>query len=119
MYDLFANKEENIGNYAPQKGVKIFYCYAHKDRTLRDELEKHLDVLRRSGQIIGWYDKQIEAGTNWKGEIDYHLTTSDIILLLVSSDFMGSDYCYSVEMQRALELHQAGFLVLSQSFLDL
>jgi hypothetical protein len=57
MYDLFANKEENIGNYAPQKGVKIFYCYAHKDRTLRDELEKHLDVLRRSGQIIGWYDK--------------------------------------------------------------
>ncbi len=76
---------------------------------LRDELESHLATLRRSKQlqIITWYDREILPGTEWKREIDTHLDASDIILLLISSDFIESDYCYGVEMHRALERHRA------------
>lgn len=88
--------------------IKIFFCYARKDRVFRDSLERHLEPWRRSGQIITWHDREILPGTKWKREIDVHLQTSDIILLLVSPNFMASDYCYGVEMRQALERHKAG-----------
>lgn len=87
---------------------KIFYCYSHRDKALRDELEEHLEPLRRSGQITTWYDREIQPGMEWKTEIDKHLNTSDIVLLLVSSNFMRSDYCYGIEMRRALERYDTG-----------
>jgi hypothetical protein len=92
----------------PTRAIKIFYCYARKDKVLRDELDKHLEVPRRLGQVTVWYDREIQPGTDWRSEIDRHLNTSDIILLLVSPNFMHSDYCYGVEMHRALERHRAG-----------
>ena len=92
----------------PPTAIKIFYCYAHEDRALRDELEKHLSPLKRMGQITEWHDRDIQAGTNWAQEIKTHLNTASIILLLVSPDFMSSDYCWSVEMTRALERHKSG-----------
>jgi hypothetical protein len=90
-----------------KKAVKVFFCYAHEDRNLRDQLDKHLSPLKHLGQIISWYDKDLQAGTEWEKEIDKHITISNIILLLVSPDFMSSDYCYSVEMQKALAMHKA------------
>ena len=92
----------------PIRPIKIFYCYAHEDKPLRDELGRHLGPLRRSEWIIEWYDQEIQPGTDWKQEINVHLDTADIVLLLISADFMDSDYCYGVEMQRALERHRAG-----------
>lgn len=92
----------------PTKPIQIFCCYAHKDKALLDELEKHLEILRRSGLITIWYDRDIAPGAEWKREIDTHLNTSDIILLLVTPDFMRSNYCYSTEMHRAIERHKAG-----------
>ncbi len=86
----------------------MFYSYAHEDIELRDALDKHLATLRRSGWIQSWSDRDIRAGTEWKQEIDTHLRTADIILLLVSSDFLSSEYCYSLEMQEALRRHEAG-----------
>ena len=86
--------------------VKIFYCYAHEDRNLRDQLDKHMEFLRRSGKIVTWHDREILAGAEWKYEIDKHLKTSQIILLLVSPDFIKSDYCYGVKMQKALLMHR-------------
>jgi TIR domain-containing protein len=88
--------------------IKVFYCYAHEDQALRDELEKHLGILRRQGQIMGWHDQDISAGKEWEHEIDTHLNLANIILLLVSPDFIHSEYCYSVEMMQALERHDAG-----------
>src|SRR5947207_2671872 len=88
--------------------IKIFYCYARKDKRLRDELERHLGVLKRSEQVTTWYDREIQPGMDWKREIDKHLNTSDIVLLLVSPDFVRSDYCYGIEMRQALERYQAG-----------
>ncbi len=86
--------------------LKVFYCYAHEDQALRDELEKHLSPLKRLGGIIDWCDREIKPGTNWKQEIDTHLNDADVILLLVSPGFIASDYCYSVEMQQAITRHQ-------------
>jgi len=88
--------------------VKIFYCYAHEDRDLRDRIDKHLAGLKRRGHIVVWYDREIQAGKEWEHEIEKHLSTAGIILLLVSANFMDSDYCYGKEMQKALEMHEQG-----------
>ena len=91
-----------------EKVIKIFYCYAHEDKLLRDDLEIHLSSLKRQNQMITWYDREISPGMEWKREIDSHLNTAHIILLLVSPHFMASDYCYGKEMKQALERHYNG-----------
>src|SRR5436305_2788408 len=88
--------------------VKIFYCYAHEDRKLRESLEKHLANLKQQKLITGWSDRNINAGKEWAKEIDINLNSADIILLLISPDFMNSDYCFSIEMKRALERQKNG-----------
>src|SRR5258707_15888232 len=88
--------------------ITIFFCYARKDETLLNKLKTHLSPLRRQGLIDVWYDRDISAGTEWEQEIKKHLNSAQIVLLLVSPDFMDSDYCYSVEMKRALERHEQG-----------
>jgi hypothetical protein len=88
--------------------VELFYSYAHKDEKFRTELEKHLSILKRNRVIADWHDRKIIAGHDWEKEIDERLNTAKVILLLVSADFLASDYCYGVEMNRALERHKAG-----------
>ena len=88
--------------------LRAFVSYSHKDDLLRAELQTHLKLLSRIGLLQLWTDRRITAGVEWKGEIDENLERADLILLLVSADFMASDYCYDVEMQRALERHDAG-----------
>ena len=88
--------------------TEVFYSYSHRDTELRDELERHLSILRRSGLIRCWHDRQIDPGSEWAGKIHEHLNDANIILLLVSADFLASDYCYDVEMKRAMERHEAG-----------
>src|SRR2546423_8779088 len=88
--------------------IEIFFCYAREDEELRQDLEKHLRVLQRQGIVDVWHDRKIAPGDEWEHEIDKHLDSADIILLLISSDFMDSDYCYGVEMKRALERQQNG-----------
>ena len=88
--------------------VKVFYCYAREDEALRVELDKHLMALKQRGWISSWNDQEILAGMEREREIDIHLRTADIILLLVSSDFMNSEYCYGSSMQEAMKRHDAG-----------
>src|SRR6266567_3827540 len=88
--------------------VKIFFCYAREDERLLNQLKIHLKSLQRQGIIEMWYDRGIDAGTEWRHEIDSHLSTSDIVLLLISPDFMNSDYCYGIEMKRAMERYESG-----------
>lgn len=95
-----------IGNTS--EPVSVFYSYAHRDEDYREQLEKHLSVLRHNALISEWHDRKISAGTEWENEIDSHLNLADLILLLVSPDFVASRYCYSIEMTRALERHAAG-----------
>src|SRR5450755_2292645 len=88
--------------------INVFISYAHEDEALLRQLETHLSPLKRQGLIATWYDRQLVAGTNWAGEIDAHLEQASIILLLVSADFLASNYCYEIEMTRALARHEAG-----------
>src|SRR6266516_5603612 len=88
--------------------VSMLISYAHEDEPLRKQLQKHLSLLQRQGLVSAWQDRQITAGTHWAQEIDEHLKSASIILLLVSADFLASDYCYGIEMQRALERDEAG-----------
>jgi hypothetical protein len=88
--------------------VSISFCYAHEDETLLKQLKAHLRPLQRQGLITVWYDRDISAGTEWEQHIKEQLSSAQIILLLVSPDFMDSDYCYGIEMQRALERHRRG-----------
>ena len=85
--------------------VRVFISYSHKDENLRNELQTHLKLLQRQGIIDAWDDRQIEAGDEWKRKIDDNLERASLILLLVSADFIASDYCYEIEMKRALERH--------------
>ncbi|MEM6835659.1 MAG: COR domain-containing protein [Cyanobacteria bacterium P01_C01_bin.120] len=85
--------------------LSVFISYSHKDNTLREELETHLKILQRQGLIQTWSDRCILPGDEWKDEIDDNLNRADIILLLVSADFIASDYCYDIEMKRAMERH--------------
>src|SRR5579883_2198861 len=87
---------------------KTVICYAREDKIFREQLERHLSSLKRQQIIISWSDKEITPGAEWRKEIDSQLNTADLVLLLVSSDFMDSEYCYSVEMQQALQRHKAG-----------
>jgi TIR domain len=86
----------------------IFFSYSHKDEALRNDLEAHLAHLKHQGLIDAWHDRRIVAGDELDAAIFGKLEAADIILLLVSSDFMSSTYCYSKEMARAMERHQAG-----------
>lgn len=88
------------------KPIPLFYSYAHRDEPLRGQLESHLSLLKRRGFISSWSDRGIGAGTEWKEQIDQHIELAQIILLLVSADFLASEYCYDVEMTRAMERHE-------------
>jgi internalin A len=97
-------KEHKMGEQT--QAARLFYSYSHKDESLRNELETHLKLLQRQGLIETWHDRDIDAGDEWKRKIDDNLERADIILLLVSADFIASDYCYEIELKRALERHE-------------
>jgi hypothetical protein len=88
--------------------AKLFLSYSHDDEALLKELEKHLTLMRRQGVVAPWSDREINAGAELDPAIRQALEEADIILLLVSSSFLASDYCYSIEMKRALERHDEG-----------
>jgi hypothetical protein len=85
----------------------LFFSYSHRDEALRDQLETHLSMLKRQGFIETWHDRRITAGEVFGNAISANLERADIVLLLVSPDFLASDYCYKKEMTRALERHDA------------
>jgi TIR domain len=92
----------------PRTPATLFYSYSHKDEELRKELEVALALLRRQGSLKAWHDRQILPGEDWRNAINSNIESAEIILLLVSADFIASDYCYETEMSRALERNQAG-----------
>ncbi len=86
----------------------LLFSYSHVDETLRDQLEVHLSALKRQDLISAWHDRRITGGSELGKSIDAHLESAEIILLLVSPDFIASDYCYDREMARAMERHEKG-----------
>jgi len=94
-----------VANRAP---IKVFISYSSRDEAFREELETHLSLLRRQRLIDSWHFRKISPGEEWEKVISEQLEAASLILLLVSADFLASDYCYDIEMHRALEKHDAG-----------
>ncbi|MBW4660492.1 MAG: GUN4 domain-containing protein [Drouetiella hepatica Uher 2000/2452] len=88
--------------------IKLFYSYSRKDLDMRNALEDHLAALREANRIQTWHDLELEAGTEWEPAILNKLNTADIILLLVSRNFIASKYCYGTELKRAIARHNEG-----------
>jgi tetratricopeptide (TPR) repeat protein len=88
--------------------LRVFLSYSHKDEELCERFLVHLSQLKRDGLIEPWHDRRITPGAEWAGAIHNELNAAHIIILLVSPDFLASDYCNDVEMTRALERHQSG-----------
>ena len=88
--------------------LRVFVSYSRKDDSHRQDLETHLALLKRQNVIASWSDRQIEAGAEWHEEISRQLETANIILLLISADFIDSDFIWGEELKRALERHEAG-----------
>lgn len=90
------------------KTIKVFFSYADEDTSLQSKLANHLTSLKRQEVITVFHYKNITAGEEWGKVINTHLESANIILLLISSDFIASDYCYDVELKKALERHESG-----------
>ncbi len=89
-----------------QEPIKIFIAYSHKDEEDLKFLSNHLATLKRNGIIEEWSDKKITAGKEWENKIDENLKSSNIIIFLISSDFIASDYCVDIEAKEALLMHK-------------
>src|SRR5450759_3488495 len=88
--------------------LKVFISYAHEDWKLRKKLEEHLSSLTRSNIISVWQDQVILSGGNWDDDIQVNLKEADVVLLLISARFMTSNYCWDIEVRKALERHKTG-----------
>ena len=87
--------------------INVFYSYAREDEKYRDQLVRELGALRKEGIVSEWHDRMIKPGGDWQRDIEDNLEDAHVVLFLVSPDFMKSDYCIGVEVERAVELHFA------------
>lgn len=90
--------------------AKVFISYTRADEPYKDMLLKHLSLLKRRGLIDLWHDRRIDAGEDFTQKIDGELEKSDIVVLLISADFIASNYCYSHELESAMRLHELGLV---------
>jgi hypothetical protein len=90
------------GQVPVEKNVVLFYSYSHKDERMRNKLEGHLSLLKREGLISEWHDRKILPGKDLDESIDENLQKANVVLLLVSSEFIASDYCWGVEVKQAM-----------------
>jgi len=90
------------------KLLKVFISYSHKDEKYKDLLIAHLAPLKRRKIIKEWHDRELIPGQEWDKRINKELLDSDLILLLVSADFLASNYCYDFEIKKAIERHNLG-----------
>lgn len=95
-------------NPQTQSTIRVFFSYTQEDQELRDKLASHLKIMVREGLIQDWHDWEITAGTDVKGKVSEYLSAADIILLLISSDFLASDYCFENEVRQAMVRHEDG-----------
>jgi internalin A len=88
--------------------VRVFVSYSHRDEGHLGQLKGHIRLLERQGLVEPWDDRQIRPGDDWASEVDENLNRADIILCLMSHNFINSDYCYNIERPRALQRSKDG-----------
>lgn len=83
--------------------VSVFLSYCHVDEDYKNKLNIHLAPLKKMNKIKEWNDRELIVGSQFNNIIKKHLEEDDIIVLLISADFINSEYCYDIEMQKAIE----------------
>lgn len=89
---------------------RIYFSHAPQDGDFAEALDRHLSLLKREGFIESWHRRCLQAGSVTKEESERQFATADVLLLLLSADFIASDECYD-ELERARTRHQAGTAV--------
>lgn len=92
---------------ADNQAIKVFFSYAKEDEELRNELAKHLKLLERKKVIKAWSDHDIKGGNEQNAEIEKQLNTAQIILLLISPDFIFSEELWERDVKRAMQRREA------------
>lgn len=87
--------------------IQVFVSYAHEDRRHLEQFRKHTADLRRNKMIL-FDDQEIQVGQQWKSTLGDKLNAADIVVLLVTVEFVASEFCYMIEFRRALERKSAG-----------
>ena len=106
--DVVSARQRAMQMDQTERTLQVFISYSHRDEQFRDELDTHLKLLQRQRVISVWHDRRILAGDDWGGKIDDNLKAANVILLLVSADFIASNYCYEIEMKCAMDREGAG-----------
>ena len=109
--DLGANLLEAGADASPLANggaLKVFMVYSYKDEALKEKLEIHLSALKRQNKLQPWTSGSIEAGLETEPLIAAQLDTSQIILLLVTPEFMASDNIFDTQLKRSMERHREG-----------
>ena len=91
--------------------MKLFYSYSHKDLSYADELRDHLSILVRKEVLSEWIDHKILPGYNWRIDVDDNLDYADVIILLISSHFLASDFCFDSVLKKSIARQAAGEVV--------
>lgn len=89
----------------PDKKIKVFISYSHKDEDIKNELDAHLIGLKRSDKIEVWQDRALIGGDEWNETIIEELKIADLIILLISVNFLNSKYIWEKEVAIAMERH--------------
>jgi len=92
----------------PKKSIDVFLSYTHQDEELHNQLAQQLKSLQRQGLIGALYDQEIRPGRHWSRDIDIHLNVANLILLLISPDYVASGYIYEGDLRRAINRHESG-----------
>lgn len=86
----------------PTQPLHVVFCYAPQDEDLCQALEAHLSLLVRQEYITSYSSRKIGSGADVRIEIDRQMDRADLIILLISADFLASDHIYELELRRAL-----------------
>ena len=111
FYTRQLNRDELLeaaGKRLPLPRDQVFLCYSHHDASWLDRLQVHLKPLEREGLVDLWSDRRIEIGDQWRKEIEAALARARVALLLVSGDFIASDFIQEVELSELLKAAEQG-----------
>ena len=114
---IFTFKEENL-RYSindfkdlvsfPKLPKKLFISYSSKNSEFIRRFETHLAVLKAAKHIEPWYDRMIEPGSKWDDTIRTEMEKSDIVIFLISPDFLATSYIMDIEVKKALDMEVKG-----------
>lgn len=90
----------------PRRPITIFIAYAYKDRRFLDKIEQILKTLMMQNWNIAWITGEVAINMEWENRSEDYLNRVDLILLLVSPDFIATKFCYSDKLKRAIKRHK-------------